>query len=142
MTAAGKVPAWHFMEIPTEERQLGKRAFALRSLAALAILAVVILILAAVTVKLYYHKEEVLPEVKNYVRQRITDAKGLWAKVDMKEFKAYTTGFFTNKKYVLEVIPEGSNAFLDRLVEEDKEVPRENFQPLSKPETNTVLKEP
>ena len=104
LTAAGKVPAWHFMDIPTEEREPGKRATALRAIAALAMLAMVVLILAAIAVKLYHQEEEVLPEVKNYVGQRMTDAKGLWAKV---------TGFFSNKKYVLEVTPEGSYSFLD-----------------------------
>ena len=106
LTTAGKVPARHFMDIPTEERQLGKRATAMRSL--------VMLILAAVAVKLYHQKEEVIPEVQNYVRQRMIDTKGLWAKVDMREYKKYIAGFFTiftNKKYALEVTPEG-NSFL------------------------------
>ena len=113
LTAAGKVPARHFMDIPTEEREPGKRVTAIKTLAALAILAGVVLILAAIAVKLYHQEEEVLPEVKNYVRQRTTDAKGLWAKVDMNEWKDYITGFFSNKKYVLEVTPEGSYSFLD-----------------------------
>ena len=113
LTAAGKVPAWHFMDSPTEEREPGKRATALRALAALTMLALVVLILAAIAVKLYHQEEEVLPEVMNYVRQRTTDAKGLWAKVDMREYKDYITGFFSNKKYVLEVTPERSYSFLD-----------------------------
>ena len=113
LTAARKVPARHFMDIPTEERELGKRATAIRTLAALAIMAVVVLILAAVAVKLFHQEEEVLPGAKNYVRQRRTDAKGLWAKVDMREYKDYITGFFSNKKYVVEVTPEGSFSFLD-----------------------------
>ena len=113
LTAAGKVPARHFMDIPTEKRELGKRATAIRTLAALAIMAVVVLILAAIAVKLFHQEEEVLPGVKNYVRQRMTDAKGLWAKVDMREYKDYITGFFSNKKYVVQVTPEGSYSFLD-----------------------------
>ena len=113
LTAARKVPARHFMDIPTEERELGKRATAIRTLAALAIMAVVVLILAAIAVKLFHQEEEVLPGVKNYVRQRMTDAKSLWAKVDMREYKDYITGFFSNKKYVVEVTPEGSFSFLD-----------------------------
>ena len=113
LTAAGKVHARYFMDVPTVGRQLGERAAAMRTLAALAISAVVLLILAAVAVKLYHCDEDVLSGVKNYARQRMTDAKGLWAKVDMREFKDYITGFFTNNKYVLEVTPEGSNYFLD-----------------------------
>ena len=113
LTAAGKVPARHFMDIPTEERELGKRAAAIRTLAALAIMAVVVLILAAIAVKLFHQEEEFLPGVKNYVRQRMTDAKSSWAKVDMREYKDYITGFFSNKKYVVEVTPEGSYSFLD-----------------------------
>ena len=80
---------------------------------AVAILAVVVLILAAVAMMPYRQEDEVLPEVKNYVGQRMTDDKGLWAKVDWSEWKDYITGFFSNKKYVLEVIPEGSYSFLD-----------------------------
>ena len=113
LTAAGKVPARHFMDIPTEERELGKRAAAIRNLAALAIMAVVVLILAAIAVKLFHQEEEVLPGVKNYIRQRMTDAKSSWAKVDMREYKDYITDFFSNKKYVVEVTPEGSFSFLD-----------------------------
>ena len=109
LTAAGKVPAWHFMDIPTEEREPGKRATALRAIAALAMLAVVVLILAAIAVKLYHQEEEVLPEVKNYVGQRMVDAKGF-----VSEFKDYIMSFFTaNKKYMLEITPEGSNSFMD-----------------------------
>ena len=179
LTAAGKVPAWYFMDIPTEDtkdlttdeklnaaktevrverlsdkvsedlkkfgkvrvaefpelakpsnarqQQAEKRAAkgaatplakklaskgttVIRALAALAILAVVVLILAAVAVKLYHHEEEVLPEVKNYVRQRMN---GLWAKVDMSDYLDYMMGLFTNKRYVLQVTPEGSTSFLD-----------------------------
>ena len=113
LTAAGKVPARHFMDIPTEKRELGKRATAIRTLAALAIMAVVVLILAAIAVKLFHQEEEVLPGVKNYVRQRMTDAKGLWTKMDMRKYKDYITSFFTCKKHVIEVIPEDSNSFLD-----------------------------
>ena len=62
--------------------------------------AAVIGILAAVTLNLYHHEEEVLPEVRNYIQQRMTDAK------------YYITSFFTcKKKYVVEVTPEGSNSF-------------------------------
>ena len=113
MTGAGKVLARYFMEIPTEESQLGKRATAMRTLRALVISAVVVLILAVVAVKLYHHEDEVLQEAKNLVSQRMTDVKGLWAKVDMSEYKDYITGLFTNKKYVFQVIPEGSSSFLD-----------------------------
>ena len=102
-----------FMDVPPEERQLGRRATAMRTLAALAVLAAAILILAAIAVKLYHHEEEVLPEVKNYIRQRMTDAKGLWTKMDMRKYKDYITSFFTCKKHVIEVIPEDSNSFLD-----------------------------
>ena len=102
LTAACKVLDRHFMDIPV------------RILAAVAISAVVVGILAAVAVNLYHHEGEFLPEVKNYVGQRMADAKGLWAKVDISEYKDYIEGFFTNKnKYLLEVTPEGSNSFLD-----------------------------
>ena len=113
LTAAGKVPARYFMDIPTEETQLERRTTAMRTLRALVISAVVVLILAAVAVKLYHHDDEVLQEVKNLVSQRMTDVKALWAKMDMSKYKDYITGFFTNKKYVLQVTPEGSSSFLD-----------------------------
>ena len=116
LTAAGKVPARHFMDIPAEEEQPRKRANVMRILAAVAISAVVMAVLAALAVRLYHqedHKEEeILPEVKNFVSQRISDAKGLWVKLDMSEYKDYITGFFTNKKYVIQVTPEGTS-FLD-----------------------------
>ena len=111
--SAGKVPARHFMDIPTEGMQPRKTATAMRILAAVVISVMVVAILATISLKLYQHKEEVLPEVKNYVGQRMTDAKGLWAKVDMSEFKDFIASFFTNKKYMLEVTPEGSNSLLD-----------------------------
>ena len=122
LTAAGKVLARHFKDIP------------MRILTAVAISAFVVGILAAVAI---HYEDEVLPEVKNYIGQRITDAKGLWvkvdmnefqdymgqrmtdakdlwAKVDMNEFRDYIKGFFTNKKkYQLEVTPDDSNSFLD-----------------------------
>ena len=84
------------MDIPTEESQLGKRATAMRTLRALVISAVVVLILAVVAVKLYHREDEVLQEVKNWVSQRMTDVKGLWAQVDMSKYKDYITGLFTN----------------------------------------------
>ena len=99
LTAAGKVLARHFKDIP------------MRILAAVVISAAVVGILAAVAI---HHEDEVLPEVKNYIGQRMTDAKGLWAKVDMNEFQDYIKGFFTSKKkYLLEVTPDDSNSFLD-----------------------------
>ena len=98
LTAAGKALARHFRDIP------------MRILAALVISTAVVGILAAVTI---HHEDEVLPEVKNYIGQKMTDAKGFWAKVDISDFKDYIEGFFTNKKiYRLEVTPEGSS-FLD-----------------------------
>ena len=106
LTAAGKVFARHFRDIP------------MRILAAVAISAVVVGILAAVAVNLNHQQEEVLPEVKNYVGQRMADAKGLWAKVDMSELKDYIEGAAAQgwlpakEKYLLEVTPEG-NWFLD-----------------------------
>ena len=99
LTAAGKVLARHFKDIP------------MRILAAVVISAAVVGILAAVAI---HHEDEVLPEVKNYIGQRMTDAKDLWAKVDMNEFQDYIKGFFTSKKkYLLEVTPDDSNSFLD-----------------------------
>ena len=122
LTAAGKVLARHFKDIP------------MRILAAVVISAAVVGILAAVAI---HHEDEVLPEIKNYIGQRLndakglwakvdmnefqdyigrrmTDAKGLWAKVDMNEFQDYIKGFFTSKKkYLLEVTPDDSNSFLD-----------------------------
>ena len=98
-TAAGKVLARHFRDIP------------MRILATMVISAAVVGILAAVAI---YYEDEVLPDVKNYIGQRMTAAKGLWAKVDMSAFKDYTKGFFTNgKKYLLEITPDESNSFLD-----------------------------
>ena len=98
-TAAGKVLARHFRDIP------------MRILATMVISAAVMGILAAVTI---HYKDEVLPDVKNYIGQRMTAAKGLWAKVDMSAFKHYAKGFFTNdKKYLLEITPDESNSFLD-----------------------------
>ena len=99
LTAAGKVLARHFKDIP------------MRILAAVVISAAVVGILAAVAI---HHEDEVLPEIKNYIGQRLNDAKGLWAKVDMNEFQDYIKGFFTSKKkYLLEVTPDDSNSFLD-----------------------------
>ena len=95
-----KVPARHFMDIPMEEPQPKKRAAFMRILAAVGISAVIMGILAAV-----YHchqEEEALPEAKNFVRQRMSDVEGLCASV----WKDYIAGFFTNKKYVLQVTPE------------------------------------
>ena len=99
LTAAGKVFARHFRDIP------------MRILATMVISAAVVGILAAVAI---HYEVEVLPDVKNYIGQRMTAAKGLWAKVDMSAFKDYTKGFFTNeKKYLLEITPDESNSFLD-----------------------------
>ena len=99
LTAAGKVLARHFKDIP------------MRILVAVVISAAVVGILAAVAI---HHEDEVLPEVKNYIGQRMSDAKGLWAKVDMNEFQDYIKGFFTSKKkYLLEVTPDDSTSFLD-----------------------------
>ena len=93
-TAAGKVLARHFRDIP------------MRILATMVISAAVMGILAAVTI---HYKDEVLPDVKNYIGQRMTAAKE-----DMSAFKDYTKGFFTNeKKYLLEITPDESNSFLD-----------------------------
>ena len=115
LTAAGKVPARHFMDIPAEEPQPRKRAAFLRILAAVAISAVVMGILAAVAMRFCHRhqEEEALPEVKSFVRQRMSDVEGLWAKVDMSEWKDYIAGFFTNKKYVLQVTPESNTPFMD-----------------------------
>ena len=113
MTAAGKVPARHFMDIPAAEKeQPRKRANVIRILAAVAISAVVMAVLAALAVRLYHQEEEILPEVKNFVSQRMSDAKGLWTKLDLSEYMDYIAGFFTNKKYVVQVTPEG-NSFMD-----------------------------
>ena len=103
LTAAGKVPARHFMDIPMEEPQPRKRAAFMRILAAVAISAVVMGILAAVAMRLCncHQEEEALPEAKNFVRQRMSDVEGI-----MSEWKDYIAGFFTNKKYVLQVTPE------------------------------------
>ena len=96
LTAAGKVPAWHFMDFPTEETQPRRKTTTMKIIA----VAAVIGILAAVTLNLYHHEEEVLPEVRNYIQQRMTDAK------------YYITSFFNcKKKYVVEITPEGSNSF-------------------------------
>ena len=107
LTAAGKVPARHFMDIPMEEPQPRKRAAFMRILAAVGISAVIMGILAAV-----YHchqEEEAIPEAKNFVRQRMSDVEGLCASV----WKDYIAGFFTNKKYVLQVTPESNTPFMD-----------------------------
>ena len=110
LTAAGKVPARHFMDIPAEEPQPRKRAAFLRILAAVAISAVVMGILAAVAMRLCncHQEEEALPEAKNFVRQRMSDVEGI-----MSEWKDYIAGFFTNKKYVLQVTPESNTPFMD-----------------------------
>ena len=93
-TAAVKVLARHFRDIP------------MRILATMVIFAAVVGILAAVAI---HYEDEVLPDVKNYIGQRMTAAK-----VDMSAFKDYTKGFFTNeKKYLLEITPDESNSFLD-----------------------------
>ena len=106
LTAAGRVPAWHFMDIQTEETQPRKKTTTMKILAAVTIFAAVGIL---ATMKLYHHEGEVLPEVKNYVGQRMVDAKGF-----MSEFKDYIMSFFTaNKKYMLEITPEGSNSFMD-----------------------------
>ena len=140
LTAAGKVLARHFMEIPMRILAAGKviarhfKDIPMRILAAVVISATVVGILAAVAI---HHEDEILPEVKNYIGQRMTDAKGLWAKVDMNEFQdyigrrmtdakdlwakvemnefqEYIKGFFTSKKkYLLEVTPDDSTSFLD-----------------------------
>ena len=117
LTAAGKVPARHFMDIPAAEKeQPRKRANVIRILAAVAISAVVMAVLAALAVRLYHQEdhqeEEILPEVKNFVSQRMSDAKGLWTKLDLSEYMDYIAGFFTNKKYMVQVTPEG-NSFMD-----------------------------
>ena len=106
LTAAGKVPARHFMDIPMEEPQPRKRAAFMRILAAVAISAVVMGILAAVAMRLCncHQEEEALPEAKNFVRQRMSD---------VSEWKDYIAGFFTNKKYVLQVTPESNTPFMD-----------------------------
>ena len=110
LTAAGKVPARHFMDIPMEEPQPRKRAAFMRILAAVAISAVVMGILAAVAMRLCHchQEEEALPEAKNFVRQRMSDVEGI-----MSEWKDYIAGFFTNKKYVLQVTPESNTPFMD-----------------------------
>ena len=102
LTAAGKVPARHFMDILVEEPQPRKRAAFMRILAAVGISAVIMGILAAV-----YHchqEEEAIPEAKNFVRQRMSD---------VSEWKDYIAGFFTNKKYVLQVTSESKTPFMD-----------------------------
>ena len=111
LTAAGKVPARHFMDIPREEPQPRKRAAFMRILAAVAISAMVMGILAAVAMRLCncHQEEEALPEAKNFVRQRMSDVEGLCASV----WKDYIAGFFTNKKYVLQVTPESNTSFMD-----------------------------
>ena len=79
----------------------------MRILAAVGISAVIMGILAAV-----YHchqEEEAIPEAKNFVRQRMSDVEGLCASV----WKDYIAGFFTNKKYVLQVTPESNTPFMD-----------------------------
>ena len=117
LTAAGKVLARHFMEIPMRILAAGKviarhfKDIPMRILAAVVISATVVGILAAVAI---HHEDEILPEVKNYIGQRMTDAKDLWAKVEMNEFQEYIKGFFTSKKkYLLEVTPDDSTSFLD-----------------------------
>ena len=107
LTAAGKVPARHFMDIPMEEPQPKKRAAFMRILVAVGISAVIMGILAAVY---HCHQEEAaIPEAKNFVRQRMSDVEGLCASV----WKDYIAGFFTNKKYVLQVTPESNTPFMD-----------------------------
>ena len=110
LTAAGKVPARHFMDIPMEEPQPRKRAAFMRILTAVAISALVMGILAAVAMRLCncHQEEEALPEAKNFVRQRMSDVEGI-----MSEWKDYIAGFFTNKKYVLQVTPESNTPFMD-----------------------------
>ena len=57
---------------------------------------------------------DVLPAFENYVRQRMTDGKGLW-RGDMKEYKDFIVGFFSNKKYVVEVTPKSSNSKIKKI---------------------------
>ena len=116
LTAAGKVLARHFKDIPMRILAAGKviarhfKDIPMRILAAVVISAAVVGILAAVAI---HHEDEVLPEVKNYIGQRMNDAKGLWDKVDMNELQDYIEGIFTSKKkYLLEVTPDDSNYFL------------------------------
>ena len=95
----------------------GKRAITMKILAAVAVSAVVVAILATIGIG-YHHKEEVVPEVKDFAKQRMADAEALWANAELSKYKNYFADIFKwkkNKKYMVEIIPkfEGNNYIMD-----------------------------
>ena len=111
-------PAMDDQDSNKEGPRPGKRAITMKILAAVAVSAVVVAILAAIGMSLYHHKEEVIPEVKDFAKQRMADVEALWANVDLSKDNNYFADFFKwkkNKKYMVEIIPkfEGNNYIMD-----------------------------
>ena len=76
----------------------------MKILVAVAVSAVSVAILAAIAMNLYHHKEEVIPEVKDFAKQRMADVEALWANADLSKYKNYFADFFTwKRKYVVEI---------------------------------------
>ena len=78
---------------------------------AVAFSAVVLAMVAMVAVAVYHHKEEIIPEVKDFAKQRMADVDDLWANTDLGEYKNYFVDLFKwerSKKYVVEVTRRGN----------------------------------
>ena len=80
----------------------GRRDVAMKILTG-GILAAAILAAVATTI---YHKEKVVPEVQDFLKQRTAGMENLWANMDLNKYQSYFADFFLwkrNKKYVIEV---------------------------------------
>ena len=127
ISRGGTVPARHFIDedeqdFTAEGPHPGRRAINMKILATVAFSAVVLVIVAAVAMNIYHHKEEVIPEVKDFdqqsmadvkefAKQRMADVDDLWANTDLGEYKNYFVDLFKwerSKKYVVEVTRRGN----------------------------------
>ena len=82
---------------------------------AVAFSAVVLAMVAMVAVAVYHHKEEIIPEVKDFAKQRMADVDDLWANTDLGEYMNYFADLLKwekNEKYLVEVTTESSYNYM------------------------------